>query len=91
MIGDILMDIMEKQLEDGSLQYVNSTNDRENNITHLISNEPYARKVFPFIKSEYFLIFMIVLVFEEINKFVEKYNSLPTKETLRLVLIIVKI
>ena len=25
LLGDILMDIMEKQLEDNSLQYVNST------------------------------------------------------------------
>ena len=30
LIGDILYDIMEKQLEDGSLQYVN-TDDRKNN------------------------------------------------------------
>ena len=30
LIGDVLYDIMDKQLEDGSLQYVN-TNDRKNN------------------------------------------------------------
>ena len=30
LIGDILYDIMDKQLEDGSLQYVN-TDDRKNN------------------------------------------------------------
>jgi len=35
LIGDILYDIMEKQLEDGSLQYVN-TDDRENN-THTLN------------------------------------------------------
>jgi hypothetical protein len=31
LIGDILYDIMDKQLEDGNLQYVNNANDWENN------------------------------------------------------------
>ena len=36
LIGDILYDIMDKQLEDGSLQYVN-TDDRKNNAITLNS------------------------------------------------------
>ena len=36
LIGDILYDIMDKQLEDGSLQYVN-TDDRKNNTITLNS------------------------------------------------------
>tara|TARA_B100001113_G_scaffold282957_1_gene238000 strand:+ start:696 stop:2066 length:1371 start_codon:yes stop_codon:yes gene_type:complete len=50
----------------------------------LIHNENYCRKVLPFIKSEYFSNRSERVVFEEINKFLEKYNSLPTKETLTI-------
>ena len=53
-------------------------------LTHLIHNENYCRKVLPFIKSEYFSNRSERVVFEEINKFLEKYNSLPTKETLTI-------
>ena len=53
-------------------------------LSHLIHNENYCRKVLPFIKSEYFSNRSERVVFEEINKFLEKYNSLPTKETLTI-------
>ena len=51
-------------------------------LSELVSNEQYARKVLPFIKSEYFSDRTERIVFEEIQKFVEKYNALPTKSTL---------
>ena len=53
-------------------------------LSHLIHNENYCRKVLPFIKSEYFSNRSERVVFEEIEKFLEKYNSLPTKETLTI-------
>ena len=53
-------------------------------LTHLIYNEDYTRKVLPFIKPEYFANRNERVVFEEIEKFLEKYNSLPTKETLTI-------
>ena len=51
-------------------------------LSELVGNEQYARKVLPFIKSEYFSDRTERIVFEEIQKFVEKYNALPTKSTL---------
>ena len=53
-------------------------------LSELVGNEQYARKVLPFIKSEYFSDRTERIVFEEIQKFVEKYNALPTKSTLEI-------
>ena len=53
-------------------------------LTHLIYNEEYTRKVIPFIKPIYYANRQERVVFEEIEKFIEKYNSLPTKETLTI-------
>ena len=53
-------------------------------LTHLIYNEDYARKVIPFLKPDYFSNRSERIVFEEIEKFLEKYNALPTKETLTI-------
>ena len=53
-------------------------------LTHLIHNENYCRKVLPFIKSDYFANRDEKIVFEEIEKFLEKYNSLPTQEALSI-------
>ena len=53
-------------------------------LSNLISNEPYARKVLPFLKPEYYSDIHDRVIFEEINKFVEKYGNLPTKQTLSI-------
>jgi replicative DNA helicase len=50
----------------------------------LLTNEEYARKVMPHMKGVYFGDRTERIVFEEINKFVEKYNALPTKDTLEI-------
>lgn len=50
----------------------------------LITNEAFTRKVLPFLKAEYFHNSTYSLLFNQINKFVVKYNSLPTKEVLKL-------
>jgi len=53
-------------------------------LSNLISNERYARKVLPFIKGSYFGVREEKVVFEEITKFVDKYNKIPTKTILEI-------
>ena len=53
-------------------------------IRNLIHNEEYCRKVLPFIKEEYFTDRLEKLIFTEIYGFVNKYNNLPTKESLSI-------
>src|SRR5210317_301799 len=53
-------------------------------LSNLVYNEPYARKVLPFIKPEYFGNRHERVVFEEINKFMDKYGNQPTKEALSI-------
>ena len=53
-------------------------------LSNLISNEDYARKVIPFLKGDYFKIREERIVFEEIQKFVDKYNKIPTKTALEI-------
>jgi replicative DNA helicase len=50
----------------------------------LAYNDEYSRKVLPFIRSEYFTDYTEKVVFEEICKFIFKYNKLPTQEVLRV-------
>lgn len=50
-------------------------------LRNLLSNEDYLRKVIPFLKKEYFEGEHKV-VFNEIVSFVNKYNKLPTKESI---------
>lgn len=51
-------------------------------LANLISNEEYARKSLPYVKAEYFADKLERLAYTEISKYVEKYNTLPTKESL---------
>src|SRR6056300_1554989 len=51
-------------------------------INGLFFKEEYTRKVLPFIKEEYFGNRVEQLLFGEIFKFIEKYNNLPTKDTI---------
>src|SRR6056300_481504 len=51
-------------------------------LRNLLHNEEYVRKVIPFIKSEYFEDTNQKIVFEEILKFIQKYNEPATKEVL---------
>ena len=53
-------------------------------LSNLVYNEPYARKVLPFIKPEYFSNRHERVVFEEINKFMDRYGNQPTKEALSI-------
>ena len=51
-------------------------------LRNLLYNEEYARKVLPFLKTEYFEDLSQKIVFEEIYKFINQYNKLTTKEIL---------
>jgi len=53
-------------------------------LANLIFNEPYTRKVLPFIKGDYFSDRTERTVFEEIQKFVDKYNDLPNQNALEV-------
>jgi len=67
-----------KQMNDGDIKGV---------ILHnLLKNESYSRKVVPFIKVEYFKDRRERILFESIQEFILKYNNLPTKEVLHIVL-----
>jgi replicative DNA helicase len=53
-------------------------------LSHLVYNEPFARKVLPFLKDEYFNSLSEKVVYGIIRDYIEKYNSTPTKEVLAL-------
>jgi len=53
-------------------------------LTNLIHNETFARKVLPFLKGDYFSDRTDRIVFEEIQKFVEKYNALPNHTSIEV-------
>ena len=53
-------------------------------LNNLFFQEDYARKVLPFLKEDYFPLRTDKILFTEIYKFVEKYNNLPTKESISI-------
>ena len=53
-------------------------------LSQLVSNEQYARKVLPFMKGDYFSDRTERTIFEEIAKFVDKYNKIPTQTSLEI-------
>jgi len=53
-------------------------------LTNLLNNEDYLRKVLPFIKPEYFDVKEERIIFDEISKFVDKYNKKPTQISLEI-------
>jgi|TARA_R110000823_G_scaffold78546_8_gene178999 archaellum biogenesis ATPase FlaH len=53
-------------------------------LKHLLNDETYARRTLPYLKAEYFSDRIEKTVYEQIDKFVDKYNTLPTKEALSI-------
>lgn len=51
-------------------------------LKNLIYNDEYARKVLPFISEEYFSDSAERIIFKEISRFINKYETLPTHEAL---------
>ena len=48
----------------------------------MLTNENYTRKVLPFLKNEYFEKSENKIIFDELYKFMDEYNALPSKEAL---------
>ena len=53
-------------------------------LRHLLNDELYARRTLPYLKSEYFADRIEKTVYEQIDSFIQKFNSLPTKEALTI-------
>ena len=53
-------------------------------LSNLLGNEDYAKKVLPFIKTDYFDVREEKIIFEEISNFVEKYKKVPTQTSLEI-------
>ena len=51
-------------------------------LSNLFHNEDFTRKAMPFIESDYFTNNDEAILFGEIEKFVENYKNLPTKDTI---------
>ena len=50
-------------------------------LRNLFYNEDFTRKVLPFIKEDYFTDKTEKIIFKQIEGFVNKYNNLPTYES----------
>lgn len=55
-------------------------------IENLLSNEPYVRRVLPFIKEEYFQERTDKAIFKAVQEFFTKYNNLPSLDALKITL-----
>ena len=53
-------------------------------LSNLLFNEPFTRKVSPFLKKEYFHDRIEGVMFEEISRFVEHYHDKPSKDSLTI-------
>lgn len=53
-------------------------------LSNLLMQEDYARKVVPHLEKEYFAERVDALIYDEIQTFFLKFNTLPTKEVLRV-------
>ena len=53
-------------------------------LSQLLYNETYSRKIFPFLKSDYFHERKDKIIFEEIQKFIDVYKKIPTKQSLEI-------
>lgn len=53
-------------------------------LSHLVSNENYARKVLPFVKPEYFSDNAHRVIYQTVSAYVDSYNSIPSIEALTI-------
>ena len=53
-------------------------------LKNLLQNEEYTRKVLPFLKVDYFTEHADKILYEKVNTFVNKYNTLPSHEALQI-------
>lgn len=52
--------------------------------SNILLNEEYGRKVFPFLKDEYFTDYTDKVTFKLIKSYVDKYHAFPSKEALAI-------
>ena len=52
-------------------------------LKNLIFNEDYARKILPFIKSEYFTDNTEKILFEEVEEYINHYKHLPNYKIIK--------
>ena len=53
-------------------------------LKHLLDDESFTRRTLPYLKSEYFQDRTERIVYQSIDKFVNRYNNLPTREALTI-------
>ena len=53
-------------------------------LSNLILNEEYSRKVYPYLKEDYFDDISLRKIFQTCSEYVEKYKEPPSKEALKL-------
>jgi archaellum biogenesis ATPase FlaH len=53
-------------------------------LANLIFNSKYMRKVYPFLKEEYFLDSSEKILFQEISNFINNYNNVPNKSVIAI-------
>ena len=53
-------------------------------LKNLITDEDYARRTLPYLKSQYFQDVNERIVYEEIDNFITKFNTLPSREALTI-------
>jgi replicative DNA helicase len=51
-------------------------------LRHLLNDEDYARRILPYLKPDYFSDRVERAVYEQIDLFINKFNTVPTKEAL---------
>jgi replicative DNA helicase len=53
-------------------------------LKHLLNDDAYTRKILPFLSGDYFSDHSEKVIYEEIYKYITKYNNLPTVEALTI-------
>jgi replicative DNA helicase len=53
-------------------------------LNNLLHDEDYARRTLPYLKPEYFSDFSEKVIYEELDKFINKFNALPSREALTI-------
>ena len=53
-------------------------------LKNLLHSEDYARRTLPYLKPEYFSDTTEKVIYEELDKFISKYNALPSREALTI-------
>ena len=53
-------------------------------LKHLLNDDAYTRKILPFLSGDYFSDHSEKVIYEEIHKYITKYNNLPTVEAITI-------